>query len=268
MLTNTRISLRARALIRLLAAGAALFAVVIVLLPQKKQTAAQEEYKKTPEASFQEASSEEEFPAEAFFEEAAEPSSQEQLIFDDAHFFDDELDGFYIMDIYSRALTPTDGGIYAEGDIYQYITLPKDALEGVKVGDSFDLSRFHAGMGYVQRMESSGEIFIASEDEASEENCYGGICFYYRADQGQWLGTNPLNGALAVYKTGYGKVLFTPETEILDYLSVPDPLSGEAIRHSDIRDFFVYSGLDRAHEKVNLTVLDGVVIKAEVMYHP
>ena len=177
-------------------------------------------------------------------------------------------DGFYIMDIYQSKLTPADEGVYAEGDIYQYVTLPKEALENALVGDSFDLSQFGAGMGYIKSIDAGG-VLVASVDEPSEQNGYGGYVFHFREDQNRWVASYTYSGGSATYKTGYGKVLFPPETVILDYLSTQYSLSGELVQHTDIRDFFAYFSWppEPEHEMVNLTVCGGVVTKAVINYH-
>lgn len=176
-------------------------------------------------------------------------------------------DGFYIMDIYRTQLVPAEEGVYAEGDIYQYVTLPKGTLEYARVGERFDLSRFDAGIGYIQSIDANGGVLVASVDEPSEENAYGGFYFYFREDQNQWVGLHTYSDGFATYKTGYGKALFTPDTQILDYLSMQDPLNGEPVQHADIRDFFTYFSWTREHEKVDLTISGGVVTKAVINYH-
>lgn len=173
-------------------------------------------------------------------------------------------DGYYIMRIGKENLTVADEGIYATADIYQQITLPQEALAGIAVGDTVDLSTFGKGVFVVDAISDS-YISVAPFDEASQSNL--GYLFVYRDNC--WEATMIYDDLPGYYTSGTGKVLFTEQSQTIDYLTYinsGDNIYGQS--YSDVREFFTAGGYEHFAENMRLFVRNGVVVEALIYYHP
>lgn len=157
-------------------------------------------------------------------------------------------DGEYILMVYSDQLYPADEGVYADVDVHQYVTLDKEVLWDVEVGDTVDLAQFNAGVATVTNVYKGVATFAdgTTENERivaielSDEPFVNLGSFIYRESFGCWKGNEAADGGYATYDMGIStRVLFPPTTGITDKFSYWYGGKCEpGTVHADIRDFF------------------------------
>lgn len=74
-------------------------------------------------------------------------------------------DGEYVLTVYSDQLYSADEGAYADVKVGRYVTLDKDVLWDVEVGDTVDLTQFNAGFATVTNVSERVKTFADGTTE-------------------------------------------------------------------------------------------------------